>query len=162
MKWIVKTDKLVCTGLKIFSLTCMGIMVVLVFLEVLFRYLFKIPCAWTEELARLALVWCVFMTSAVAVRSDEHPKIEVVIASFPGTVQKLIKIAIYITIASFGAVLVYYGAHFSYSTRLDHMTSLGYPKSLFYWPAVIGGLLYFLYSLGHIGSNVRSLRKGEK
>lgn len=161
MRLIRKADEVLEKILKGLSLCLMGIMVLLVFLEVIFRYFIKIPCAWTEELARLALVWCVFLASAVAVRHAEHPNIEVFIQKLPRVLNQLFLLLGYVMILVFGGVLVYYGSRFAYSTRLDHMTSLGYPRNLFYWPAVIGGALYSIYSAGHIIRLAAGMRKGE-
>lgn len=150
MRWLKKADFILEKVLKTISLMLMGLMVILVFLEVIFRYFLKIPCFWTEELSRLSLVWCVFLASAVAIRHGGHPNIVVLTERFPGVVKQGILVLIYVSIALFGVVLAYYGAKFVYSTRLDHMTSLGYPKNLFYWPAVVGGVLYCIYSVFHI------------
>jgi len=163
MKVLKKIDDLIVRLLKIVSSTCMGAMVILVLIEVLFRYVLKMSCAWAEELARLALVWCVVLSSAVGIRLMEHPRIELIFNRFPATVRLILEVIIYLVIAAFGVVLLIYGAKFSAATKIDYMTSLGYPKNFFYLPAAVGGAFYTLYSLIHIGETISAHKnnKGE-
>jgi TRAP-type C4-dicarboxylate transport system permease small subunit len=43
-----------------------------VFLEVVIRYVFKVPLPWTEEVARFALVWFGMLAAAAASRKGLH------------------------------------------------------------------------------------------
>jgi TRAP-type C4-dicarboxylate transport system permease small subunit len=152
-----KVDSAIIKLLKILSSACLAAMVVLVCLEVVFRYFLKIPCAWAEELARLSLVWCVVLASGVGIRLYEHPYIEVLVKRFPDKIQKILQIIIYLIIAAFGVVLIIYGAMHTYSTRMDFMTSLGYHKNYFYVPSVVAGVLYCAYSLVDVVKTTREL-----
>ena len=135
-------------------------MVLLIILEVIFRYFLKMSCAWAEELSRLSLVWCVALASGAGIRLLEHPHIEVLIRHFPLVMQKITNILVYLAIAAFGIILIVFGTRFVYSTRMDFMTSLGYHKNFFYIPAVVGGFLYTFYSGIHIIQLFLSFRKG--
>ena len=48
------------------------LMTVLIFIQVFFRYILNSPLSWSEELARLCLVWLGFMGSVIALRKGEH------------------------------------------------------------------------------------------
>ncbi len=58
----------------------MGGMVVDVLLNVVNRFLLKLSISWTEELARILLVWISMMGAAVAVRTGAHIGVTFVIA----------------------------------------------------------------------------------
>lgn len=161
MNFLRKLDNLLLNALKIIASAFFGAMVILVVLEVLFRYFLKIPSAWAEELSRLCLVWCVVLASAVGIRLHEHPYIELLTKHFPKKMQELLQLLIYVVISVFGAVLFLYGIKHTYATRMDFMTSLGYHKNFFYLPSVAAGGLYFLYSLIEIFQIVTRLFRKE-
>lgn len=52
------------------------IMSIVTLIQVLFRYVFKLPLSWTEELARFLFVWVVFLGSAVSVKELGHVGVE--------------------------------------------------------------------------------------
>ena len=45
--------------------------------QVLFRYVLQLPVPWTEELARTLFTWSMLFGIAVAIRRDEHIRVEV-------------------------------------------------------------------------------------
>lgn len=53
------------------------VMSVLVFLQVLSRYVFLYPFPWVEELTRYLMIWMTLLGSAVAVRSGKHITVDV-------------------------------------------------------------------------------------
>ena len=159
MKILQKADELLLKVLKALSALLMGVMELLILIEVLSR-IFKFPCAWSEEFARLATVWCVILSSAAGIRLMEHPYIEVLFKRLPKVLQKILTILIYLAIAVFGVVLAVYGYQFTKATSMDFMTSLGYHKNVFYAPSCVGGVLYTIYSVRQIVLTIRSFGKG--
>lgn len=65
-------------------------MVCCVFLEVIFRYVLNAPLAWTEELARLSLIWLTFAGGAIVFRDRMHIRIEMVVDMLPGPIRALL------------------------------------------------------------------------
>jgi TRAP-type C4-dicarboxylate transport system permease small subunit len=130
-------------------------MLTLMLIQVVFRYFLLIPSPWSEDLARLALVWTVFLASALGIRYLEHPTIDILTKRFPVKFRAVLEIVVYLAIAVFGFILLYYGTHFALATSIDHNTSLRYPKNLFYWPGPVGGALFILYSCMHVVSCLR-------
>ena len=49
-----------------------AVLVAVVFYQVLARYIFNNPPAWTEELARFCQVWIVLLASSVCIRKGSH------------------------------------------------------------------------------------------
>lgn len=45
-------------------------------LQVLFRFVFQIPAAWTEETARYAFIWMMFVGAAAAVKKGSHISVD--------------------------------------------------------------------------------------
>ena len=58
-------------------------MAVVVFLQVIFRYVLNLPLFWTEELARYCLVWASLLGSAVAVKRGQHIAVTIFMERLP-------------------------------------------------------------------------------
>ncbi len=59
-------------------------MVVSVAWQVLSRYLFVVPAAWTEELARFLLIWIGMLGAAFAYRNGSHLGLDILPAKLQG------------------------------------------------------------------------------
>lgn len=58
------------------------VMLVALFIQVIFRFVFNNPIGWTEELAVTCFVMMVYVGSIGATRNDEHMKMELIINMF--------------------------------------------------------------------------------
>lgn len=58
-------------------------MAIVVFLQVLFRYVLHLPLFWTEEFARYCLVWASLLGAAVALKRGEHIAVTFFLDTFP-------------------------------------------------------------------------------
>jgi C4-dicarboxylate transporter DctQ subunit len=54
------------------SLVILYVTVVVIFVQVIARYVLKVALPWTEEFARYAFIWLVFLANALAERRKEH------------------------------------------------------------------------------------------
>jgi TRAP-type C4-dicarboxylate transport system permease small subunit len=61
----------------------LAIMVVLVFGNVVLRYVFNSGIAWAEEVSRLMFVWLIFLGAILALRHHAHLGVELVQAKLP-------------------------------------------------------------------------------
>ena len=59
---------------------CMGIMVVLLFLQVFSRYVMNRAISWTEEVAIIFFVLSIYFGSAAAIKRNQHLRLELVLA----------------------------------------------------------------------------------
>ena len=50
---------------------------------VFFRYVLNDSLSWSEELAKYAMLWLVFLGAPIALRLGVHPNIEIIISRFP-------------------------------------------------------------------------------
>jgi TRAP-type C4-dicarboxylate transport system permease small subunit len=61
----------------------LAVMVVLVFGNVVLRYVFHSGIAWAEEVSRLMFVWLIFLGAILALRHHAHLGVELVQAKLP-------------------------------------------------------------------------------
>src|SRR5262245_19764529 len=74
---------LYCRILKAAIALCLVTMVVLVFSNVVLRYVFKSGIATSEELSRWLLVWLTFLGAIVALREHAHLGVDSLVRALP-------------------------------------------------------------------------------
>jgi len=82
-EFFVRLDTAIAAAVRWIIIVMMAMMTILVFLQVLFRYLFNTPLGWSEEIARFAFVWLSFLGAATLVRSDGHIRVSVFVDQLP-------------------------------------------------------------------------------
>lgn len=66
------------------SIVILNLTVAVVFLQVIARYVLQIPIGWTEEVARFAFIWMVFLGIAITERQKAHFRITFLVDRVPG------------------------------------------------------------------------------
>ena len=74
---------LYCRVLKVAIALCLAVMVVLVFGNVVLRYIFNSGIAMSEELSRWLLVWLTFLGAIVALRQHAHLGVDTLVRALP-------------------------------------------------------------------------------
>lgn len=72
-----------CEVLKAAVAVCLAAMVVLVFSNVVLRYIFNSGIAVSEELSRWLLVWLTFLGAIVALRQHAHLGVDTLVRALP-------------------------------------------------------------------------------
>src|SRR6478735_3683321 len=83
MAAIERLVDLYCRLLKVMIAVCLAVMVVLVFTNVVMRYIFNSGIATSEELSRWLLVWLTFLGAIVALRQHAHLGVDTLIRALP-------------------------------------------------------------------------------
>lgn len=77
-KILMKLNKLIYTIEKYLLAFIMFALVGILFINVLFRFIFFIPSAWADELARFTFIWLVFLGASAAMYNWEHIDINLI------------------------------------------------------------------------------------
>jgi len=70
----------------------LAIMVIVVFIQVVFRFVVKASLPWSEETARYLLVWITFLGASAGVKTGAHVGVEAVTLLLPVKLQKLVNL----------------------------------------------------------------------
>ena len=141
-KFIVNIDQYVSAVLFI-------VIMVLLFLQVVTRYVFRHSFTWTEELSVLLFVWMTYMGVSSAVTYRKNLRIDALLDVVPFRVKKLLLIISDVIFILFNLYLI---VPFVGSSRTP---ILGIPKAITYWliPAILvissAKLVYDIYRLWH-------------
>ena len=92
--------------------TLLGLMTVSVLVGVLFRYVFRSPLGWTEEISRYLMIWAAALAVSIGVKRNEHIGITVLIDSISNrTVKIVLLVIIDLLVLGFLTVMVWYSIH---------------------------------------------------
>lgn len=86
-------------------------MTVVVFLEILFRYVLHFPLFWTAEFARYCLVWSSLIGATIAFKRGEHIAVTFFLNRFPPRTRRVMTMVAEISVAVFLAVILWGGIH---------------------------------------------------
>jgi TRAP-type C4-dicarboxylate transport system permease small subunit len=102
-------------------------------LQIVVRYGLSahITLAWTEEFARLLLVWSGLFGAAMVQRTGDHISMTVVYDTFPISVQQAIRVLGDIVTLTILALLAWYGSAMAYALLQLNTITLGLPLATF-------------------------------
>lgn len=55
-----------------------AVMTVLLFMQVIFRFILNLPLAWVEEISLYSMVWLCYFGCSLAIKKREHLKMEII------------------------------------------------------------------------------------
>jgi len=139
------------------------VIVLLVFLQVLSRYVFNNSIGWSSELSRYLLIWITWVSASYVIRTGEHIRVTTIINMFKPSVQKVIEVFVIICWAIFALVMAIEGTKVVLNIKLMNQTTstLGLPMWIVYLAIPVGGSLmiirliqqiYFIYRKPNIES----------
>jgi len=78
-----------CRILKFVIAVCLAVMVVLVFGNVVLRYVFNSGITMSEELSRWLMVWLTFLGAIVALREHSHLGVDTLVRMLPASGKRI-------------------------------------------------------------------------
>ena len=93
-------------GLRAFTGTLLAAMVIVILLQVTFRYALNLSLAWTEEVGRYLFVWICLFGASLAYRYGQHSGYETVVAAMPAGVGRWVMRGVDVLVAVFSVVLI--------------------------------------------------------
>lgn len=93
-----------------FCVWSLAIMTVLVFIQVIMRYVFQNSLSWSEELARYIFLWLSWIGASYAVKERSHFRVEMFADLFKGKTRKVFELFVLLTWFGFCLFLAYQGS----------------------------------------------------
>lgn len=118
----------------------------LIFTQALLRYGFNASLYWSDEVARYAIIWFVFIGASIAVREKAHATVDAVTILLPPLLQKIASILANLLGLIFCVMLIWAGAD-TVSNVLEFGSvtpSLGMSMAIPYLALPVGGSLMFI------------------
>ncbi len=141
------------TALEILCGLMVAMIVVLVFAQVLARYLMNASMAWNEEATRLLFIYVIFFGFFVAVQTGRNLHVDVLVDCLPAGPRRWLRILVHVVMAIFLAVVTWQGAIMVQQVAGQRTPALHISKSFFYTPIPAASALLLCY----IGRRIVSL-----
>lgn len=153
LKIIERTEERFCALALLFT-------ALLLFVNVVLRYVFKSSTSWAEELIRYLMIWITFVGGSVCVRKGAHIRMDFLMTLLPSWSHKWLDSAVYALAAAFCAALTLYGVKLVLFTIKLKQTSpaLCIPMWIPYLAVPIGSALM---TFGFARGVVMAFRGGE-
>ena len=134
-------------------------MAVVVFLQVIFRYVLNFPLFWTEEFARYCLVWSSLLGSAVAVKRGQHIAVTIFLERFPPALRRVLHVVALIAVAVILTIILWGGIQLVAITRAQISPALRVSMSVPYLAVPVGAAIMLLHTIGFIFETLKGKMK---
>lgn len=129
-----------------FSVAAMSVMLVVIFAQVISRYVFNWTPEWSEELARYLFVWVTFIGSALIMGESGHLAVQFVPNHFKGTaVGRALEVLINLCGYVFIFILFFQGAKMTRVMTFQISPGMEIPMSWVYAVIPLSSALMLLY-----------------
>ena len=93
----------------------MSVMTIIIFIQVIMRYVMHNSLSWSEELARYCFIWLIYIGVAYGCKLMKHIKIDAALKLFPEKVRPYITIVGELLVLAFAAYIVVTGVELTYN-----------------------------------------------
>lgn len=140
----------------------MSTMTIVIFVQVIARYVLGNSLSWSEESARYMFVWLTYLSIPFAARQRKHVKIEAALYMFPKKVRPVIIIIGDIISFLFALFIVYTGWTMTQKQIMLKQTSpaILLPMWIIYIAPCIGFLLFSIRQVQTIFLRIKNLKNG--
>lgn len=153
MMWRGRLAQLIDGLNRLAAFACHGLLVAITTVtvaQVFLRFVLNSPTSWSEEIALLFLIWFGLLAVAVGIRRHEHVAITWLRDQMPLPVALALDYAAQLAMAGFMFTVMYFGRDLIALTGVQVLPATGLPKSLLYFPAIVGGLLGIINAIANV------------
>ena len=122
----------------------MLVMIITAFAQVIFRFVIQMSLDWSEELARYAFLWCMFISAGMAVKHRRHIKVEFIMEMLPKKLRFGLEIISDLIWMAFCLLLVKDGIGLLEFVKTQVSPSMEVPFKYIYTSLPVGAALMFL------------------
>ena len=138
---------------------CLAIVVVATFLQVVTRFVIKIPMPWAQEVALIGFAYMVFLGAALGVKHSMHLSVDVLGNLSPKARLPIISIGYLLSII-FVIIFIYYGWVHSLNSKLQFTSTLEISTMYIYFVLPVSGLIMLYYLVRNWIREISSEREG--
>lgn len=145
-----KTNSGLAAFLRAVLIIVFSFLVVTVLWGVFSRYILGAQASWSEELARLLMVWLGLLGAALAFKEDQHLGLDIIVRQWPLEVQHWGRIFVSLAVLAFGSFVMLYGGSQLVWQRFESgqtLPAMGIAKAWFYLAVPLCGALVSMFSI---------------
>lgn len=125
----------------------MASMAILVFANVVMRYVFNQSIFWVEEFTQIQMIWVAYLGAGLALREGRHVAVDMLQDLLPAPLRRAVRCFIAIAAALFLLTLVVLGVQIAEFTWSQETPAMGLPTGLPYLGIPLGAAAMLLHLL---------------
>ena len=145
---LVDAERLVAGALLI------GVFALIIF-QVFTRYVLSVPLPWSEEIARLMVVWLTFVGAGFVSSRNAHIAVDILAVYLPKKLAAASQIFALLLVAAAAAYMVWAAISLMVLTGPLRMTASSLPMPLLYGAVLVGYLMILGHTLLNIALHLR-------
>lgn len=122
----------------------------LAFYQVITRFVFNAPSAWSEVASRTFIIWSVFLGAASAFRENGMMRVEVIFGVIPERWHRQLEVLIGLLCLLFFVLLAWYGAQMGYRVRNQTLAGMDISIAWAYAALPVGSFFCVLAVLARL------------
>lgn len=156
MKVITKINESIEKLFIIASVLLLITFTTVVFLQIVFRNVFKVSMMWSIEVALICFMWAVFLGAAVGLRYRRHYTVELFPERFVKT-NLVLDIISHVVVFVLIYIFVYHGYQYAVIGFSKMSTSISMPQGYLFASLPIGGVAMGLFTLELLIKDIQRL-----
>ena len=132
------------------------VMVISILLQVFFRYAMNSPLYWSEEVARYAFVWLVFIGAAIASKRGAHIGVDYIVMHLPELPKNILAIFVNLLVLFFISCVIYMSVGVIKSNMTQLSPAMRIPMGYIFMAIPTGLGISFVYIAISLSTTIKS------
>jgi TRAP-type C4-dicarboxylate transport system permease small subunit len=146
----------------IFASLCVTTTTLLVLMNVFLRYFMNTGIYWSEEVATMCFVWCIFVGSASAYKNGAHLGVDLLVRKLPKVPRAIVKILVDILLILINGYILYLSVKFVSTSYQKPTAVLAISSAWVSSSLIVGFGLTTIYAIRDMVVDVINTVKGEE
>lgn len=152
MVWLRSLDQVVARWERGAAVVLLSLTVIIVVLQVFFRYVLESSLSWSEEAARYLFIWAALLGFSSSVEARRLFSFEMLVARLSPAGKRVCAALNVLAATAFLWVLVVDGSALVARTFSQSSPAIGMPMAIAYAALPVGGILVALHFLAALGA----------
>ena len=148
--FLTKLNNKIMKPLNWIIIASMSILSFLVFLQIVNRFIFKVPMPWTDEFAKYFFVWLALYGSAKAVREKSHIFVDIIELILKGKIGRVLGLITELICLIFYIILLIVSLPWTLENMDVWADSMQIGMGVFYSCIPIGAFLMILFAMENL------------
>jgi TRAP-type C4-dicarboxylate transport system permease small subunit len=132
--------------------------VLVVFFEVLMRYVFRAPIITSVELARLGFVWSCFLGAALGVKRGAHIRFVFLLDRCGPVTRAWLQVGVSLLSTAFFALILLKGVEMTQRVYDTFFPALGFSQFWLYFPLPLSATIMVVHGTAFVAEDLATLR----
>lgn len=158
--WVSRLSAIYDSAATVIASSLLGLMVIVIAVQIVFRYLLDRPLSWSEELSTYMFSWVIFLGATMTIRRKQAPALRLIVERLPTRATAITNSVCDVLALAIGVVVLFNGVKYFWSEMAVTSNALRIPVA---YPAAImpltgiGLVLHYLSNLAEAQQFVSQL-----